>query len=246
MCIARVPVPVARRVGPLRIGVPQLVVYVTRPVPVAPVGRDRQTVDGCVPGWRGQAAARGVANGLDRDSQTAARVDDHQVDAAQGSLAAGLLVEWRDRSPEQRGPAHAHRARPELRHRYERRFSSGHAVPARRLPVVVQRDRRPVPVSEPAHPPAGRRGRRRRVAALRCPVRAQPSRARPVTVPTGHRRWHSAAYFARGRCRVHAPVARPIRLSVRDGRIARPPAQVYSPPAARHEAYAKSHHRGHQ
>lgn len=111
MRAAGIRVPHARRAGQVRAGVPRLGRNVRGPVAVAQVGRDRQTVDGLVPGRCGQAAARGAADGLDRDRQAATGMDDRQAHAAQGAVAAGLLVERRDRSAQQqRGAAVAHRA----------------------------------------------------------------------------------------------------------------------------------------
>jgi len=80
----------------VRAGVPRLVGDVCGPVAVAQVRRDRQAADCVVPGGRGEATARGAADGLDGDRQAATGVDDSQVDPAQGAVAAGLFVERRD------------------------------------------------------------------------------------------------------------------------------------------------------
>lgn len=171
-------IPDARRAGQVRAGVPRLVRDVNGPVAVAQAGRDRQAADCVVPGGRGEATARGAADGLDGDRQAAAGVDDCQADSAQGAVAAGLFVERCDGTAEQqRGAAVTDRARPQLRDRHDGRVTPGRAVAAFRLAVVVQRQHQPGPVPEPAHPQAGRRGHRRRVAPIRGPIRALFSRA---------------------------------------------------------------------
>lgn len=231
----------------MRAGVPRVGRPVGGPVAVAPAGRDRQAADGRVSGRRGEAAAGDAADGLDRGGQAAAGVDGGQADAAARPVAAGLLVERRDGAAQRRGAAHAHRARPQLRDRHERRVAARRPVAAVRLAVRVQRQRQqPRPVPQPPVAQAGRRGRRRRVAALRRPVRAQPGRAGPVAELPHHGRRHRAADHARGQRRVHAPGARPVRLRGHIGRVAGPPAQVHGPAAAGHEADAPRDHRGHQ
>lgn len=177
---ASVRVPHATRPGQVRVGVPLLGRHDHGPIAVAQGGPDRQTVDGHVPDRRGQAAARCVADGLDRDRQAAAGVVDRQADPAQGAVAAGMLVERHQRAAQrQRGAAGAHLARPQLRDRHERLVSA-------RRPVLVERQHPPRPIPQPTHSEAGWRGHRRRVAAVRGPVRAKPGRVRPVTELPDH------------------------------------------------------------
>lgn len=191
-------IPDARRAGQVRAGVPRLVRDVGGPVVMAQAGRDGQATDGVMPGGRGEATARGAADGLDGDRQAAAGVDDRQADPAQGAVAAGLFVERRDgAAQQQRGAAVADRARPQLRDRHDGRVAPGRAVAAFRLAVVVQRQHQPGPVPEPAHPQAGRRGHRRRVAPVRGAVRALLGRAGPVPKLPDHGRRDRAAHHAR-------------------------------------------------
>lgn len=237
----------SRRAGEVRAGVSRLVRNVDGPVAMAQARRDRQAADGVVLGGRGEATARSVADGLDGYRQAAARMDDSQADPSQGAVAAGLFLERRDRvAQQQRSAAVADRARPELRDRHDGRVAPGRAVAAFRLAFVVQRQHQPCPVPEPAHPQAGRRGHRRRVAPVRGAVRAQPSRAGPVPELPDHGCRDSAAHHARRQRRVHAPGARPVRLRGRHGHVARSPAQVHCSAPVGHEADAQGHQGGDQ
>lgn len=131
MHVTSVLAPHARRTFPVRSGVSCMGRHVCGPIALAKSGRDWQTVDGLVLGWRGEEAARDAGDRLDGDRQTAAGVDDCQVEPAQGAFAAGVLMEWRDRAAQQqRGAALAGRARPELCDRHERLGLARRAVAA--------------------------------------------------------------------------------------------------------------------